>query len=127
MAGAKSVLLVEDDDSVRLTLRDYLQRKGHSVLVASDGVGAIRILVDQDVSAIITDFRMDLLGGDYWIRFLKKFCPGLPVLVMSGFLDSETRMPYQCFAKPVDYEVLHNRLVEVLSPGSVDGDPSGAS
>ena len=69
MASSHPILLVEDEDAVRLTLRDYLQRKGHDVIVTSDGVGAIKILVDRDVAAIITDFRMDLLGGDYWIRF----------------------------------------------------------
>jgi DNA-binding response OmpR family regulator len=125
MASAKSVLLVEDDDSVRLTLRDYLQRKGHDVLVASDGVGAIRILVDQDVGAVVTDFRMDLLGGDYWIRFLRKFCPDLPVFVMSGFLDPETDIPYPCFTKPFEFDVLHQRLLEVLSPQGGGDQSSG--
>ena len=32
------VLIVEDEDSIRLTLRDYLQNKGYEVVVASDGV-----------------------------------------------------------------------------------------
>ena len=114
MAGALPVLLVEDDDAVRLTLRDYLIHKGYEVLVTSDGVGAIKILVDRDVAAIITDFRMDLLGGDYWIRFLRKFCPGLPVFVVSGFLDPETDIPYPCFPKPFDYETLEKRLAEVI-------------
>lgn len=114
MASSHPILLVEDDDAVRLTLRDYLQRKGHDVIVTSDGVGAIKILVDRDVAAIITDFRMDLLGGDYWIRFLRKFCPGLPVFVVSGFLDPETDIPYPCFPKPFDYETLERRLSEVV-------------
>ncbi len=114
MAGSLPILLVEDDDAVRLSLRDYLQRKGHEVIVTSDGVGAIKILVDTDVAAIVTDFRMDLLGGDYWIRFLKKFCPGLPVFVVSGFLDPETDIPYPSFPKPFDYGTLAERISEVV-------------
>lgn len=126
MTPSKPVLVVEDDDSIRLSLRDYLNRRGHTVLVTSDGVGAIKILVDQDVSAIVTDFRMDLLGGDYWIRFLRKFCPGLPVFVMSGFLDSDADIPYPCFSKPFDYEVLNERLTEVLSLQDAPGDDTTA-
>lgn len=111
------ILIVEDDDGVRLSLRDYLDKKGHHVAVASDGVGAIKILVDQDVRVIVTDFRMEQLGGDYWIRFLRKFCPGIPVFVMSGFLDPEIDIPYPSFAKPFDYGELERRVGETLSDG----------
>lgn len=114
MSDSPLVLLVEDDDAVRLTLRDYLERKGHNVLVASDGVGAIKLLVDHDVSVVVTDFRMDLLGGDYWVRFLQKYCPGTPVFVMSGFLDSDFDVPFPCFTKPFDYGDLEQRIKETL-------------
>ncbi|GAI80446.1 unnamed protein product, partial [marine sediment metagenome] len=50
--GEKSqalILIVEDEDSIRLTLRDFLKRKGYHVLVASDGVGALKQLLDNDI------------------------------------------------------------------------------
>jgi DNA-binding response OmpR family regulator len=80
------VLIVEDEDTIRLSLRDYLQRKDYDVLVASDGVGAIKLLLDYDIDLIISDYRMDVLGGDYWIKFLRKYCSGLHILITSGFL-----------------------------------------
>ena len=43
-----TILIVEDEDAIRLTLRDYLRKKGFDVLVASDGVGAIKILLDSN-------------------------------------------------------------------------------
>ena len=73
MPDKKRVLIVEDEDSIRLTLRDYLSKKGYEVAVASDGVGAIKQMLDRDVDVIVTDYRMGLLGGDYWVKFLKKF------------------------------------------------------
>ncbi|MFW6313311.1 MAG: response regulator [Spirochaetota bacterium] len=114
MSDSPLVLLVEDDDEIRLTLRDYLQRKGHRVLVASDGVGAIKLLIDHEVAVIVTDFRMELLGGDYWVRFLQKYCSGMPVFVMSGFLDSDLDVPYPCFTKPFDYGELEQRVKETI-------------
>lgn len=118
MDDTSLILLVDDDDGVRLTLRDYLEMKGHRLIVASDGVGAISVLVDHDVSLIITDFRMAPLGGDYWMRFLVRFCPHVPVLVMSGFLDVNIDVPFETFAKPFDYEDLERRVREILGHGT---------
>jgi CheY-like chemotaxis protein len=67
------ILVVDDEDAIRLTLRDYLRKKGYEVLVASDGVGAIKQLLDYNIDLIITDYRMDVLGGDYWVKFIKKY------------------------------------------------------
>jgi CheY-like chemotaxis protein len=99
-------LLVEDEDAIRLTLRDYLDRKGFSVLVASDGVGAIKHLLDHTVDVIITDYRMDVLGGEYWIRFLDRFCTGTRIIVTSGFLRPEFPIPFDVVYKPFDYAEL---------------------
>lgn len=116
--GSPLVLLVEDDDAVRLTLRDYLERKGHTVAVTSDGVGAIKLLVDRDVDLIVTDFRMAQLGGDCWIRFLQKFCPTIPVIVMSGYLEPLIDVPFPTFTKPFDYGELEVAIREALPGGA---------
>lgn len=104
------ILLVEDEDSIRLTLRDYLQKKGHDVLVASDGVGAIKLLLDNEIGIIITDYRMDILGGDYWIKFLQKYCQEKNILVTSGFLRPDFEIPYEVIYKPFDYGELEEKI-----------------
>ncbi len=109
------VLIVEDEDSIRLTLRDYLRKKGYEVLVASDGVGAIKQLLDYDVSIILTDYRMDVLGGDYWIKFLKKYCPEKRVIITSGFLRPDFDIPYEVIYKPFDYSDLEKRVREIIA------------
>ncbi|GAB1482398.1 hypothetical protein MASR2M78_12130 [Treponema sp.] len=97
------VLIVEDDDGIRLSLRDYLKKKKFTVFVASDGVGAIKLLLDHEIDIMVSDYRMDLLGGDYWIRFLERFCPDLSVIVTSGFLRPDFPIPYEVLYKPFDY------------------------
>jgi DNA-binding NtrC family response regulator len=108
------VLLVEDEDSIRLSLRDFLKRKGYRVSAASDGVGAIQILLDSEIDIIVTDYRMDLLGGDYWIRFLKRFCPNMDVVITSGFLKPDFQIPYRVLLKPFDYAELEAILSQML-------------
>jgi len=109
------VLIVEDEDSIRIPLKDYLTRVGFSVLVASDGVGAIKHLLDHPVAAIITDYRMDVLGGDYWVRFLQRFCPGQKVLLTSGFLKSDLPLPFEVLTKPYSFLELETKLRELLA------------
>ncbi|MFH2115027.1 MAG: response regulator [Spirochaetota bacterium] len=116
------ILVVEDEDAIRLTLRDYLRKKGYEVLVASDGVGAIKQMMDNEVGLIVTDYRMDVFGGDYWIRFLRQYCPDKKVIITSGFLRPDFQIPYEVIYKPFDYSELEARIQNILSgqPDSPD-------
>ena len=104
------ILVVEDEDSIRLTLRDYLKKKGHEVIVASDGVGAIKQILDHRVDLVVTDYRMDILVGDYWIRFLREFCTNKKVIITSGFLQPEFPIPFPVVYKPYDYSELETMI-----------------
>jgi CheY-like chemotaxis protein len=112
----RSVLVVEDEDAIRLTLRDYLEKRGYRVLVASDGVGAIKQLLDHEVDVIVTDYRMDVLGGDYWVKFLQKYCSDKRIIITSGFLRPEFNIPFDVLYKPFDYADLEESIA-TPSPG----------
>jgi DNA-binding response OmpR family regulator len=114
MSAQNYVLLVEDEDSIRLALKDYMDSVGINALVASDGVGAIKHLLDYDVKVIVTDYRMDVLGGDYWVRFLQRFCPRIRVLLTSGFLDNAGTLPFEVLPKPLIFSELEKRLRSLL-------------
>lgn len=109
------ILIVEDEDSIRLTLRDYLVKSGLEVVVASDGVGAIKQLLDYPVKIIVTDYRMDILGGDYWVRFLKRFCQDIHVILTSGFLKPEFPVPYDLIVKPYSYSDIEAKVRGILA------------
>jgi len=110
------ILIVEDEDAIRLTLRDYLRKCGYEVLVASDGVGALKQLLDFDIQVIVTDYRMDVLGGDYWIKFLKKYCSDKHIIITSGFLRPDFYIPFEVIYKPFDYSQLDIFIQKLLNP-----------
>lgn len=110
-----TVLVVEDEDAIRLTLRDYLLRKNYTVSVASDGVGAIKQLLDNEIDIIVTDYRMDVLGGDYWIKFLKEYCSDKHIFITSGFLRPEFPIPFEVLYKPFDYADLEQMIARAVS------------
>ena len=109
-----AVLIVEDEDAIRLTLRDYLEKQGHTVLVASDGLGAIKQMLDHRVAVVVTDYRMDILGGDYWVKFLEQYCSDKTVIITSGFLRPGFEIPFEVIYKPFDYAQLDLRIREAL-------------
>jgi CheY-like chemotaxis protein len=113
------ILVVEDEDSIRLSLRDYLTKKGYDVLVASDGVGALKQLLDFEVDLIVSDYRMDIFGGDYWIKFLIKYCSKKRIIITSGFLRPDFEIPFDVVYKPFDYHDLEAHIVALLeaAPG----------
>jgi len=111
----RNILLVEDEDSVRLSLRDFLQKKDYTVYVASDGVGAIKQLLDHDISIIVTDYRMQNLGGDYWIKFLDCYCSDKKIIITSGFLKAEFSIPFEVIYKPFDYFLILKRIEEYFN------------
>jgi DNA-binding NtrC family response regulator len=112
------VLVVEDEDSIRLTLRDFLKKRGHDVMVASDGVGAIKQLLDHEVDVIVSDYRMDLLGGDYWIRFLQRYCAETKIIITSGFLKPEFAIEFPVVYKPFDYSELEGMICRAMGRDS---------
>lgn len=117
------ILVVEDEDAIRLSLRDYLIKEGFRVYVASDGVGAIKQLIDNDIDLIISDYKMDILGGDYWVKFLRRYCTDTAVIITSGFLRPEFEIPFEVVYKPFDFSDLKDRIVEYLARAS-EGRPS---
>jgi DNA-binding response OmpR family regulator len=100
------VLLVEDDEQVRLGTKRYLQAKGMEPIVASDGLAAIKVLLDEEVDVIVTDYKMQVLGGDYWIRFLQKHYGDKKIIVVTGFLEPDVSLPFPVVYKPFDYDKL---------------------
>ena len=109
------ILIVEDEDAIRLTLRDYLRKRGFEILVASDGVGAIKQLLDHNIDIIVSDFRMDVLGGDYWVKFLKRYCSEKTIFITSGFLKPEFKIPFEVIFKPFDYAILAEKINEAIA------------
>jgi CheY-like chemotaxis protein len=104
--SVKNILIVDDDDAFRLFLKELLNKSNYHIQVASDGVGAIQLMIDNDFDLIISDYRMKPLGGAYWIRFLKRFCENTNVVIISGFLEQEDDIPYPVFYKPIDTQAL---------------------
>ncbi len=81
-----TILLVEDDRSIRRYLEVVLQRAGYTVIVAADGLEAMKAALSSAIDAVVTDAIMPHLNGYELCRFLRRHpkLSHLPVVFLSG-------------------------------------------
>jgi len=89
LKGKETILLVEDDDGVREVSEMILTQFGYSVLTASDGETALRIIKDNGskIKLMITDLVMPGMSGKELTDKLTESGNGLKVLYLSGYSD----------------------------------------
>ena len=85
--GAGTVLLVDDDETVRTVGKRMLERAGLAVLVASDGRMGLKMFGDRadDVDCVVLDLTMPHMGGEQAFHEMKKVRPDIPVILSSGY------------------------------------------
>ena len=88
----KSILLVEDESSVRKLLATVLDAAGFRVLEAQNGQQALEACANAEkLDLVITDLMMPVMGGDVLMNRLAVHHPNIPVLVMSGHAEDDSK------------------------------------
>ncbi|WP_295467104.1 two-component system response regulator RssB [uncultured Pseudomonas sp.] len=79
-----TLLIIDDDEVVRLSLADYLEDSGFNVLQASNGQQGLQIFEREQPDLIICDLRMPQVDGLTLLRRISELSIDTPVLVLSG-------------------------------------------
>jgi signal transduction histidine kinase/CheY-like chemotaxis protein len=115
------VVLVEDNDDIRANFRLLLERCGHSVVEARDGLDGLQRILDADPDAAFVDLGLPGLDGYEVARRVRSRRPRRPLLVaVSGYGQPEDRARSQRagfdahLTKPVDTRELHRLLAQPL-------------
>ena len=117
-----SVLIVDDDDEIRYSLRNLLIVSDFDVLLAADGVEALKILQNREVCAAVVDLMMPRLDGVGVIRALlakpEEDRPSV-VIVISAHVELRRRVMglkvRRVLTKPFDALELVDALTEALA------------
>ena len=113
--GTETILLVEDDESVRLTLRAVLKLHSYRVLEASDGAAALKLWADhrETVDLLLTDLVMPGgLSGQELAGRLQQDNTYLKVLFMSGYSS-------EIAGRQIEDQLGENYLQKPFSPGQL--------
>ena len=91
--GTETILLVEDEDSLRHLMKLVLEDKGYRALTARDGIEAIRLYTQHmdEIALVFTDLGLPRIDGVTAFMTLKKINPNIKAVFSSGFLDLKTR------------------------------------
>lgn len=113
------ILIVDDEEQVRRTIRLQLKDTGLEIIEAEDGEKGIAMLDNENaliVDAIICDVRMPKINGVEAVQYFRKEYPAIPVIVLTGFPDVKLATEFlkegvdDYLVKPVEKE----KLVEVV-------------
>jgi CheY-like chemotaxis protein len=107
--SAPRVLVVDDEASICLSLCEYLEDQGFSVLAAANGEEALDVLMRESVDVAIIDMRLPGMDGNALILKAHELRPSLEFLVYTGSTNYQLPAPLralgisprQVFRKPV--------------------------
>jgi PAS domain S-box-containing protein len=120
--GRETVLLVEDEETVRKLTATILQQNGYTVLEASQGVDALQLIGQYTgpIHLLVTDVMMPNMTGQTLADLVMHERPEIRVLFVSGYSDSLIAAPNQSkkldnlLAKPFTPEALAGKVRELL-------------
>jgi CheY-like chemotaxis protein len=124
--GSETILLVEDEQAVRTLAARALREQGYRVLSAEHGRAAlVHLESEPDIDLLISDVVMPEMGGVDLAERTRGMRPGLPILLISGYTDSDSLrrgisdsgLPF--LQKPFSPESLLRRVRELLDARTV--------
>jgi two-component system cell cycle sensor histidine kinase/response regulator CckA len=123
LTGVGTVMLVEDEDPVRIFGARALRNKGYKVLEAKSGEAALELIqtADGPIDLLITDVVMPNMDGPALVREVREIHPDMKVIFISGYtedafrqrLDSNSDIHF--LPKPFSLKQLATKVKEVIS------------
>ena len=127
-AGQGLALVIDDEESVRSTVRTMLEDVGYDVLIAENGQEGLDVIRRQNgnISLVLLDQLMPVLGGDEALVAILETAPEMPIVLMSGYGDSEAFQSdadsdrVRFLQKPFNKTHLCETLLEIMPDPAVD-------
>ncbi|MDH5189153.1 MAG: response regulator, partial [Rhodospirillaceae bacterium] len=121
LTGVGTILLVEDEDAVRMFATRALKNKGYEVLEAANGEVALDVInsTDAKIDLIVTDVVMPGMDGHTLVQFVRQEMPDVKVIFISGYTDNVIpggfgKGDYSFLPKPFSLRDLASKVKEVL-------------
>lgn len=114
-----SILLIDDEDSQLQSLKTFLSKREFKIFTASDGESGIKIVRDNVIDVVLTDFKMPGMDGHTVLKNVKSINPEIDIVVMTAFGTIESAVSlmkdgaFDYLTKPIDLDELENILSRI--------------
>ncbi|MFK8331481.1 response regulator [Pseudomonas sp. BJa5] len=111
------LLVVEDDDIVRMLIVDVLEELGYTVVEAENAAAALKVIADpgQALALLMTDYGLPDMTGKQLAEKALQIRPSLPVLFASGYADNiPVPQGMHLIGKPFSIDQLRDKVQSIL-------------
>jgi len=84
-----SVLVIDDEEVIRLLFKEILEGLGHRVVAAGTGSQGLELVKQEDFALVFLDLKMPGIDGVEIFREIKAIKPELPVIIITGYPESD--------------------------------------
>ena len=119
------ILVIDDEKSIRNTLKDVLEYEKYEIDLAEDGTSGIELFGQQQYDAVLCDIKMAKMYGIEVLQKLLEISPDMPVIMISGHgnidtaVDSIKKGAFDFLEKPLDLNRLLITIRNALERGSL--------
>ena len=121
-AGRYSLLITDDDESCRDSIKDIFEPKGYTTYLASCGKEAIKIVRNEEVHLLILDAHLPDYSGLETFKIIKKETRfTIPCIFISGAITKELQIDlisanaYTLIPKPINVNILRDSVEKVIA------------
>ena len=82
---SEHILIVDDDETIRSTLKDFLEASGDSCYLASNAYEALSALPENPITLVISDIKMPGMDGIEFMKEAKQSFPDLDFIITTGY------------------------------------------
>ena len=124
---AHTILVVDDEEDIVLTVADMLELKGIHVLQATKGDAAVQLFAQRgdEISLVLLDLMMPGMNGEQVFHELRRMNPEVKVVLSSGYSEAEATRRFigqglaDFIQKPYDFQTLVSKVLGALEPALV--------
>ena len=115
------ILVVDDEDSLRISLASILELEGYCVKTAEDGYKAIELAKQEDFDIVFSDIRMPGISGTETFKEIKKIKPDTIGVMMTAYalndliVDALSSGAFACLSKPFEIDTILATIKDITT------------
>ena len=115
------LLIIDDNEEILISLKNFLSKKNYFVVTASNGLDALKLIeaATDDFDLVITDLVMPNISGVAVTAIIKKQNPSMPVIAITGYGEQPEALAREVHAdivmeKPFKLDGLEKNIIRLL-------------